>query len=50
MNAGQMLEDVNRIVRGRLPVRFLGRMGGLIPFPDEIAGALTQLAQETQGG
>ncbi|RIK43861.1 MAG: 3-methyl-2-oxobutanoate dehydrogenase subunit beta [Chloroflexi bacterium] len=50
MNAGQMLEDVNRIVRGRVPVRFLGRMGGVIPLPDEIADALTQLAQEAQGG
>ncbi|MCL4860829.1 MAG: 3-methyl-2-oxobutanoate dehydrogenase subunit VorB [Caldilineaceae bacterium] len=50
MNAGQMLEDVNRIVRGRVPVRFLGRMGGVIPLPDEIAGVLTQLGQEVQGG
>ena len=38
MNAGQMLEDVERIVEGRSPVRFLGRMGGTIPLPDEILG------------
>lgn len=50
MNAGQMLEDVNRIVHGQVPVHFLGHMGGIIPLPDEIAGVLTQLGQEVQGG
>lgn len=38
MNAGQMREDVERIV-GR-PVDFLGRMGGMIPGTDEIVAAL----------
>lgn len=38
MNAGQMREDVERIVRG--PVHFLGRMGGMIPTPEEIVDAL----------
>lgn len=46
MNAGQMLQDVERIARGRLPVRFLGRMGGIVPLPEEILTALTPLAQE----
>ena len=36
MNAGQMVEDVARIGRGRVPIRSLGRMGGMIPLPDEI--------------
>ena len=45
MNAGQMLQDVERIARGRVPVHFLGRTGGMIPLPDEILTALTALAQ-----
>lgn len=36
MNAGQMLHDVREIVSGRVPVAFYGRMGGIIPVPEEI--------------
>jgi 2-oxoglutarate ferredoxin oxidoreductase subunit alpha len=36
MNAGQMVEDVRLAVNGKIPVEFLGRMGGIIPSPDEI--------------
>jgi 2-oxoglutarate ferredoxin oxidoreductase subunit alpha len=36
MNAGQMLEDVRLALGERVPIRFLGRMGGIIPLPDEI--------------
>jgi 2-oxoglutarate ferredoxin oxidoreductase subunit alpha len=36
MNAGQMVEDVRLAVNGKIPVEFLGRMGGVIPSPDEI--------------
>ncbi len=36
MNSGQMLDDVLKAVQGRTPVRFYGRMGGVMPFPDEI--------------
>jgi 2-oxoglutarate ferredoxin oxidoreductase subunit alpha len=36
MNAGQMLEDVRLAVKGRAPIEFYGRMGGVVPFPDEI--------------
>ncbi len=36
MNAGQMLEDVRLSVGGQIPVQFFGRMGGVIPMPDEI--------------
>jgi len=36
MNSGQMLEDVRLAVKGRAPVEFYGRMGGVVPFPDEI--------------
>jgi 2-oxoglutarate ferredoxin oxidoreductase subunit alpha len=47
MNAGQMLHDVRIAVGGRVPVDFLGRMGGTIPMPDEVEeradALLTQL-------
>ena len=36
MNAGQMLHDVRAAVGRQIPVKFLGRMGGIIPMPDEI--------------
>lgn len=40
MSAGQMLEDVRLAVRGHIPVEFFGRMGGMIPMPDEILSAI----------
>jgi 2-oxoglutarate ferredoxin oxidoreductase subunit alpha len=46
MNAGQMLEDVRLAVQGRVPVRFYGRMGGVVPFPDEILSELQKLSAE----
>ncbi|MGQ9819737.1 MAG: 3-methyl-2-oxobutanoate dehydrogenase subunit VorB [Candidatus Kapaibacteriales bacterium] len=36
MNSGQMLEDVRLSVEGRTRVEFYGRMGGVIPTPEEI--------------
>lgn len=36
MNAGQMVEDVRLSVEGRTRVEFYGRMGGIIPTPEEI--------------
>ncbi|GAP08376.1 pyruvate:ferredoxin oxidoreductase [Anaerolinea thermolimosa] len=44
MNAGQMLEDVRLAVNGKRPVEFYGRMGGVMPFPDEILGEIRRLA------
>lgn len=46
MNAGQMVEDVRLAVEGRVPVRFYGRMGGIIPSPDEVVGAMEELTKE----
>jgi 2-oxoglutarate ferredoxin oxidoreductase subunit alpha len=46
MSAGQMLEDVDRVMRGRVPLRFHGRMGGAIPMVDEIMADLMDLAAE----
>lgn len=36
MNAGQMVEDVKLGVNGKTPVEFYGRMGGVVPTPEEI--------------
>ena len=36
MNSGQMLTDVQLAVKGRIPVEFYGRPGGVVPFPEEI--------------
>lgn len=47
MNAGQMLEDVKRITHERVPVQFIGHMGGAIPLPDDILPALHALVETT---
>lgn len=40
MNAGQMIEDVRLAIGGQIPVKFFGRMGGVVPMPDEILAAV----------
>ncbi|MDP8268739.1 MAG: 3-methyl-2-oxobutanoate dehydrogenase subunit VorB [Candidatus Tenebribacter davisii] len=36
LNLGQMVEDVKLAVNGKLPVEFLGKVGGILFTPDEI--------------
>jgi 2-oxoglutarate ferredoxin oxidoreductase subunit alpha len=36
MSAGQMIEDVLLSVSGKVPVKHFGRMGGVIPTPEEV--------------
>jgi 2-oxoglutarate ferredoxin oxidoreductase subunit alpha len=43
MNAGQMLLDVQAAVQGRAPIQFYGRMGGMVPLPDEISEQIDKL-------
>ncbi|MBI5051911.1 MAG: 3-methyl-2-oxobutanoate dehydrogenase subunit VorB [Chloroflexi bacterium] len=43
MNAGQMIEDVRLAVNGRVPVRFYGRMGGMVPLPDEVLKEIREM-------
>ncbi|HEX2978819.1 MAG TPA: 3-methyl-2-oxobutanoate dehydrogenase subunit VorB [Anaerolineaceae bacterium] len=45
MNAGQMLDDVRRVVGDRTRVEFFGRLGGVVPFPDEVYAAIQRLSQ-----
>ena len=40
MNAGQMVEDVRLAVNGIKPVEHYGRLGGMVPTPEEILEAL----------
>jgi len=40
LSAGQMVEDVRLAVNGRRPVEFYGRLGGMVPSPDEVLEAL----------
>ncbi len=40
MSAGQMVEDVRLAVDGKVKVDFYGRMGGVVPTPEEIVEAL----------
>ena len=43
MNAGQMLDDVKLAVEGQAPVEFYGRLGGVVPFPEEILAEIRRL-------
>jgi len=43
MNAGQMLEDVHLSINNNTPVSFYGRMGGMIPQPDDIVNELKKI-------
>jgi len=46
MNSGQMLDDVMLAVARRAPVAFYGRMGGVVPFPEEILEEIRRLVRE----
>lgn len=40
LNAGQMIEDVRLSIHDAIPVRHFGRLGGIIPSPQEVVEAL----------
>jgi 2-oxoglutarate ferredoxin oxidoreductase subunit alpha len=48
LSSGQMVEDVRLAVEGRCPVAFHGRMGGMVPTPDEVVGALKALSGKVE--
>ena len=48
MNAGQMVEDVRLAINGKCPVHFYGRMGGMIPSPEEVLTQVESIAREFQ--
>lgn len=47
LNAGQMLHDVRAAVGREIPIHFHGRMGGVIPMPEEIETAVRNLVGQT---
>lgn len=46
MSAGQMVEDVRLAVNGKIPVTHYGRLGGMIPSPNEVVDALKKFIKE----
>ncbi len=42
LNAGQMVEDVRLAVNGKVKVEHFGRLGGIVPDPEEIVSALKE--------
>lgn len=48
MNAGQMLKDVRLAAAGRAPVGFFGRMGGIMPLPDEIQAEIHRMVKNPE--
>ena len=42
LNAGQMIEDIRLAVNGEVPVEHFGRLGGIVPGPDEVVNALKE--------
>ena len=43
INAGQMVQDVRLAVNGAVPVEQFGRLGGIVPDPEEIVEALKKV-------
>ena len=43
MSAGQMVEDVRLAVNGAKPVEFLGKLGSVVPTPEEIVDLLLKM-------
>jgi len=41
-NAGQMVNDIRLAANGKTKVEYFGRMGGIVPNPNEVAEALEQ--------
>ena len=42
MNAGQMVEDIRLAVNGKVPVEHFGRLGGIVPDPNEVLQVLKE--------
>ncbi|MGD2207356.1 MAG: 3-methyl-2-oxobutanoate dehydrogenase subunit VorB [Anaerolineae bacterium] len=44
LSGGQMIEDVRLAVRDRLPISFYGKMGGIVPLPEDVLGEIKKVA------
>jgi 2-oxoglutarate ferredoxin oxidoreductase subunit alpha len=45
MSAGQMVQDVRLAVNGIIEVEYFGRLGGIIPTPEEVQAALKKMVK-----
>jgi 2-oxoglutarate/2-oxoacid ferredoxin oxidoreductase subunit alpha len=43
LSAGQMIEDVRLATCDRLPISFFGKMGGVVPLPDDVLAEIKKL-------
>ena len=43
MNLGQMYWEVERLLKGRTNVHFMGKIGGLLPTPDELIAKINEV-------
>jgi 2-oxoglutarate ferredoxin oxidoreductase subunit alpha len=50
MSAGQLVEDVRLAIEGTVPVFHHGRMGGMVPSPDEVVDAMRRAWSTSDGG
>jgi 2-oxoglutarate/2-oxoacid ferredoxin oxidoreductase subunit alpha len=46
LNLGQMVEDVKLAVNGKVPVDFMGKVGGMVFTPDEVMQKIEQGLKE----
>jgi 2-oxoglutarate ferredoxin oxidoreductase subunit alpha len=44
LSAGQMIEDVQLATQGRVPVSFFGKLGGVVPLPEDVLDEIRKLA------
>jgi 2-oxoglutarate ferredoxin oxidoreductase subunit alpha len=43
LSAGQMIEDVRLATNCRRPISFFGKMGGVVPLPDDVLNEIREL-------
>jgi len=46
MSAGQMLEDVRLATRDAKPIRFFGKLGGVVPLPEDVLQEIKAVANQ----
>jgi 2-oxoglutarate ferredoxin oxidoreductase subunit alpha len=44
LSAGQMIEDVRLATHCRIPISFYGKMGGIVPLPDDVLNEIRKVA------
>jgi 2-oxoglutarate ferredoxin oxidoreductase subunit alpha len=47
LSAGQMIEDVRLAVHDQVPISFFGRLGGIVPLPEDILDEIHKLSSSS---